>query len=84
MSTLDLYNFDQSELNRTERLRRGLAPIGELDVSINHAEYLTGTGDSAGKRLLEEALEKKRSYLAGVPRPEYRPSTQTKTKSRET
>ena len=72
-------DFDESELIRKERLAQGLPPRGELNVEINHAEYLAASGDSDGKRLLNAALEKKRNYFAGISTPEYRPQTQTQT-----
>ncbi len=72
--------FLESERQRKERQSKGLPPAGELNVIINHAEHLMQTGDSEGKRLYEEALQKKRDYLAGRPSSEYRPPTQTETR----
>ena len=83
LDSLDLRDFEQSEQFRKERLKRGLSPMGELDVNINHAEYLAGTGYANGKRLLEAALLKKKNYLEGKQQAEYHPPTQTQTQRKE-
>jgi len=69
--------FEISEQKRIERLTLGLPPRGELDVSINHAEYLVGTGHTEGKRILEAALAKKRAFFERKGIAEHRPPTQT-------